>query len=44
MNMQKNLCMIGGDNNEFGVIEGAICGRALYEGAFTLEEALAVLC
>ena len=23
-----------------GVIEGAICGRALYEGAFTLEEAL----
>ena len=24
-----------------GVIEGAICGRALYEGAFTLEEALA---
>jgi len=23
------------------VIEGAICGRALYEGAFTLEEALA---
>ena len=22
-------------------IEGAICGRALYEGAFTLEEALA---
>lgn len=27
-----------------GVIEGAICGRALYEGAFTLEEALAVLC
>ena len=24
-----------------GVIEGAICGRALYEGAFTLEEAIA---
>jgi phosphoribosylformimino-5-aminoimidazole carboxamide ribotide isomerase len=27
-----------------GVIEGAICGRALYEGAFALAEALAVLC
>jgi len=27
-----------------GVIEGAICGRALYEGAFTLEEALDAFC
>jgi phosphoribosylformimino-5-aminoimidazole carboxamide ribotide isomerase len=30
------LCALGAD-----VVEGAICGRALYEGAFTLEEALA---
>ena len=32
----RSLAALGGD-----VIEGAICGRALYEGAFTLEEALA---
>lgn len=32
----KALAALGPDT-----IEGAICGRALYEGAFTLEEALA---
>ena len=32
----RELAALGG-----GVIEGAICGRALYEGAFTLEDALA---
>lgn len=34
----RALSLLGDD-----VIEGAICGRALYEGAFTLEEALAAV-
>lgn len=33
----RSLAALGPD-----VIEGAICGRALYEGEFTLEDALAV--
>lgn len=32
----RALMALGGD-----VVEGVICGRALYEGAFTLEDALA---
>nr|WP_314639006.1 1-(5-phosphoribosyl)-5-[(5-phosphoribosylamino)methylideneamino] imidazole-4-carboxamide isomerase [uncultured Olsenella sp.] len=35
----RALADAGGD-----VVEGAIVGRALYEGSFTLEEALAVAC
>ena len=35
----RALATAGGD-----VVEGAIVGRALYEGSFTLEEALAVAC
>jgi phosphoribosylformimino-5-aminoimidazole carboxamide ribotide isomerase len=34
----RQLAALGDD-----VIEGAITGRALYEGAFTLEEALAAV-
>ena len=34
----RAACALGPD-----VVEGVITGRALYEGAFTLEDALAVV-